>query len=86
MNEYEMRFEDYMRSQKLMYFKVVVFNLHGEYVDEFDNFELNNYETNMIGKYADYVVTAQDVHFRKNKGYTISTTTLHIQEQEQWQN
>lgn len=80
MQDFEMRFEDYMYSQKLMYFKVVVFNEHGEYIDEFDNYELKNYKLDFIGKYANYVVTDQQVAFAKNKGYTISTTILHIKE------
>lgn len=75
-----MRYEDYMHTQSLMYFKVVVFNQHGEYIDEFDNYEEKNYTLDFVRKYADYIVTDQQVSFRKNKGYTISTTTIHIQE------
>lgn len=75
-----MRYEDYMRTQSLMYFKVVVYNLHGEYIDEFDNYEEKNYTLDFVRKYADYIVTDQQVSFRKNKGYTISTTIIHIQE------
>ena len=75
-----MPFEAYMKTQKLMYFKVVVFNQHGEYIDEFDNFEEKNYKIDLVRKYADYAVTDQHVTFRKNKGYSLSTTIIHIQE------
>lgn len=75
-----MRFEDYMKTKGLMYFKVVVFNSCGEYVDEFDNFEEHNYDMELVRRFADFVVTGETVVFRKNKGYTISTTTIHIQE------
>lgn len=79
MQDFEMRFEDYMRSQKLMYFCVIVFDEHGVYIDEFDNYDLKNYTLDYVGRYADFVVTDQQLAFKKNKGYTISTTILHIQ-------
>jgi hypothetical protein len=73
-------FEYYMHNQKLMYFSVVVYNREGVYVDEFDNYDLKNYKIDMTRKYADYLVTQEQTMFRKSKGYTISTTIIHIQE------
>lgn len=80
MQNYEMAFENYMYSQKLMYFKVVVFDRNDKYIDEFDNYELRNYKTDFIGKYSNYIVTNEQIAFAKNKGYTISTTIIHIKE------
>jgi hypothetical protein len=80
MNAYEMPFETYMHTKSLMYFKVVVFNCHGEYVDEFDNYEEKNYKVELVRKYANYMVTEEQVTFKKVKGYAISTTIIHIQE------
>jgi hypothetical protein len=75
-----MRFENYMQRTKLMYFKVVVFDSKGNYTEEFDNYEERNYTLELVRKYADYAVTNQDVVFKKVKGYTVSTTLIHIKE------
>lgn len=73
-----MTFEAYMLDTMLMYFKVVVYDENGVYMDEFDNYELRNYKLDLIRKYSDFLVTNTDMVLKKNKGYTISTTTIHI--------
>lgn len=74
------KFVDYMQEANLMYFKVVVYDKNDLYINEFDNYDLKNYNLELVRKYANYMVEETQVAFHKNKGYSISTTIIHIKE------
>lgn len=76
----DVKLEQYLRESRLMYFKIVFYDVNGKYVDEIDNYELKNYTMNTLMKYADYKVFEEQVEFRKLRGYTISTTIIHAKE------
>lgn len=69
----------YLSEANLLFFKVICYNSEGQYVDEFDNYELKNYNLKMIETYGNYIVENTFVDFHKHtNGSLISHTTIHV--------
>lgn len=64
--------------RRLMYFKIIIYDFDEKYVTEIDNYDLKNYDEERVKKLLDCHVTNAFDHFKKNRGYTISTTTIHV--------
>ena len=69
---------DFLIERSLQYFKIIMYNIDETYVGEMDNYDLKNYDEDKVKKLLGCTVTNAFSNFKKIRGYTVSTTTIHV--------